>query len=98
LIHLLLQQNAKIVVFDEEAMENTRNIFGDKIEYATDMYSCLDSADGLIICTEWISFRTPDINILKTNLNQKIIFDGRNLFQPEDMRQLGFEYFCVGRS
>lgn len=97
LINFLLEKGSIVSVYDQEAMENTKNIFGNKIEYVEKMYSALDAADALIICTEWNIFRTPDFGIIKNRLKSNIIFDGRNLFIPEDMEKLGFEYHSIGR-
>jgi len=97
LINFLLEKGANISVYDQEAMENTKNIFGDKIEYVEKMYSALDAADALIICTEWNIFRTPDFKIIKNKLKNNIIFDGRNLFIPAEIEKAGFEYHSIGR-
>jgi UDPglucose 6-dehydrogenase len=93
----LLENKAKVSVFDPEAMENTKNIFGKSVEYVDRMYNCLDNADALIICTEWNIFRTPDFSIIKNKLKHNIIFDGRNLFNPDDMENINIEYYSVGR-
>ena len=97
LIQFLLENKAKVSVFDPEAMENTKNIFGKSVEYVDRMYNCLDNADALIICTEWNIFRTPDFSIIKNKLKHNIIFDGRNLFNPDDMENLNIEYYSIGR-
>ncbi|MDD3125975.1 MAG: UDP-glucose/GDP-mannose dehydrogenase family protein, partial [Candidatus Kapabacteria bacterium] len=69
----------------------------DKIEYCMTQYDCLDGADLLVIVTEWSQFRSPDFELIKSKLSTNIIFDGRNLFEPSEMENLGFEYHCVGR-
>lgn len=97
IIEELLKEGAQITAYDQEAMENTKAEFGDKINYAEDMYSATEGSDALIIVTEWNSFRNPDFDKLKGLLSKNIIFDGRNLFQPEDMDELGYEYYPVGR-
>jgi UDPglucose 6-dehydrogenase len=86
-----------LCVYDPEAVENTRRIFGESIDYAESANACLDGADALIIATEWNEFRKPDFSKVKNLLKQPIIFDGRNLFELEDMDKSGFEYYSIGR-
>lgn len=97
IIDLLLEHNVRISVYDPEAIENTRKVYGEKIEYSKDMYECLDGADALIIATEWTVFRNPDFAQMKATMKQPLVFDGRNLFSLEEMDKYGFEYHCVGR-
>lgn len=97
LIQELLEDGANISAYDPEAVENTKNRFGNDIVYAEDMYEACKDKDALIICTEWNVFRNPDFDRLKGLLKNTIIFDGRNLFDPEDMKEMGFSYHCVGR-
>lgn len=97
LIEYLLERGASITVHDPEALENTKMRFGDKIEYSEKMYDCLTGSDALIITTEWNNFRNPNFDVIKSALKENVIFDGRNLFNPEEMEQIGFEYYCVGR-
>ncbi|MBE2188143.1 MAG: UDP-glucose/GDP-mannose dehydrogenase family protein [Desulfobulbaceae bacterium] len=97
LIELMLEKGAEIIAFDPEAIENTKVVFGDKIVYSANMYDALEGADALIIATEWNEFRNPDLEKISSLLKQNIIFDGRNLFEPSDMKELGFEYYCIGR-
>ncbi len=97
LINFLLNKGASVSAFDEEATETTKAVFGNKIHYAEKMYDALDDADALIICTEWITFRNPAFNLIAKKLNNKIIFDGRNLFALADMEKLRFEYHSIGR-
>ncbi|MFP4369687.1 MAG: UDP-glucose dehydrogenase family protein, partial [Candidatus Kapaibacterium sp.] len=97
LIEMLLADGAIIKAYDPEAMPNTRKYFNDKIKYAKNMYDCANGADALIISTEWTVFRNPDFAQLKELMNNPIIFDGRNLYEPEDMKEEKFEYYCVGR-
>ena len=78
-------------------MENARRIFGKKIEYASDVYAALKDADALIVATEWNEFRRPDFVEMYESMKTPIIFDGRNLFDPEKMRDRGFYYYGVGR-
>lgn len=98
IIERLLEKGAEIVAYDPEAMDNTKFVFGDKIKYAKNMYDCLDLAESLIIVTEWTVFRNPDFDKIKKLLNKNIIFDGRNLFTLEEMKQEGIEYYSIGRN
>ncbi|MBC9912662.1 UDP-glucose dehydrogenase family protein [Chitinophaga varians] len=98
IIDALLAAGATVTVFDPEAMENVRQVVGDKITYAEHQYTCLDKADALIIATEWSVFRTPDFNKISAALKHKAIFDGRNLFEVARMREMGYHYESVGRA
>lgn len=93
----LLAKGSKLQVFDPEAMPNIEKLFGDRLRYASSMYEALEGADALLICTEWSIFRTPDYNKLKQLLSNPVIFDGRNLYNVEDMEAEGFTYISVGR-
>lgn len=93
----LLSKNVKISVFDPEANQNVKDIFGDQLEYAEDMYEAAHNADALAIVTEWSLFRSPDFGTISEKMKQKVIFDGRNLYEPEKMKQLGFYYSSIGR-
>ena len=93
----LLDAGAKVQAFDPEAMETTRAIFGDEISYGQKPYDVLEGADMLAICTEWTEFRRPDFEKLKSLLSEPIVFDGRNLYDPQRMRAAGFEYHSIGR-
>jgi len=96
-INLLLESGAKVRAYDPEAMENVRKIVGDKIHFADDMYEALKGADALLIATEWPVFRTPDFDHVADAMNGKVIFDGRNLYALEEMKELGFTYISIGR-
>ncbi|QJB40283.1 UDP-glucose/GDP-mannose dehydrogenase family protein [Chitinophaga oryzae] len=98
IIDALLAAGATITVFDPEAMENVKQIVGDKITYAEHQYTCLEQADALIIATEWSVFRTPDFHKISAALKHKAIFDGRNLFEVARMREMGYHYESVGRA
>ncbi|HVT86850.1 MAG TPA: UDP-glucose/GDP-mannose dehydrogenase family protein [Chitinophagaceae bacterium] len=98
MIEELLKLGASISAFDPEAMKNVKAKLGDMIEYAESQYDCLKGADALIIATEWNEFRTPDFSKIATNLKNKVIFDGRNLFELADMRERGFHYESIGRA
>ena len=97
MIDELLRKGAQVRVFDPEAMDNVKKKFGDTIVYTQNMYDATKDADALIICTEWSIFRTPDFNTLKEQLKQPVIFDGRNLYDVEDMEKEGFYYSSIGR-
>lgn len=96
-IALLLEKGAKITAYDAIAEENVRKIFGDQIEYAKDMYSCTEGADCLLIATEWSEFKNPNFELLGEKMNNKIIFDGRNMFPLEQVESTGFFYKSIGR-
>ncbi len=97
IIDELLNEGATVKAFDPEAMNNVEKKYGDKIEFAATMYDALDSADALIICTEWSIFRTPDFKRIKSLLKQPVIFDGRNLYDIEDLQKEEMSYFSIGR-
>lgn len=98
IIESLLSEGAAVTVFDPEAMKNVAQLIGDKIKYAENMYAALTGADALIIATEWSEFRTPDLDQVKTLLKNRLIFDGRNLFEIDFMREEEFVYESIGRS
>jgi len=93
----LIKMGATVSAFDPEAMKNTKEQVGDRIRYAENQYHALEGADALIIATEWNEFRTPDFDKISSILKHKLIFDGRNLFDLEQMKSLGFHYESVGR-
>jgi UDPglucose 6-dehydrogenase len=97
MIDALLAAGATVTAFDPEGISNTKLHFGEKINYATSQYDALQNADALIIATEWNEFRTPDFGKITTMLKNKVIFDGRNLFEVATMEELGFTYYSVGR-
>ncbi|MFT6501738.1 MAG: UDPglucose 6-dehydrogenase [Crocinitomicaceae bacterium] len=97
MIDELVKAGAEITAFDPEAAENVKSEIGDKIEYAEDQYSCVEGADALLIATEWSVFRAPDFDKMKSLLKQPIIFDGRNLYDIDQMEGLGFYYNSMGR-
>lgn len=96
-IDTLLNAGAKINVFDPEAMDNVKKIYGDRIQYAQDQYEALINADALAIATEWSLFRTPSFQVMKELLHNHVIVDGRNLYDLEDMAERGFNYYSIGR-
>jgi UDPglucose 6-dehydrogenase len=90
---------ATVTAFDPAAMKETQHIYGERadLRYADNSKNALQDADALIIVTEWKAFKSPDFGIIKARLKQPVIFDGRNLFEPADMKALGFKYFGIGR-
>jgi UDPglucose 6-dehydrogenase len=98
IIDELLKEGAQVSAFDPEAINNVRALLGDKIEFAENQYDCLQNADALIIATEWNEFRTPNFLKIVTALKNKVIFDGRNLFETNAIKELGFYYESVGRA
>lgn len=97
MIEALLAEGAKIKAFDPEAMDNIKEVIGDKIEYAANEYEALKDADALLICTEWGVFRNPDFDKVADLMKDNVIFDGRNLFDMEEMTERGFYYSSIGR-
>lgn len=97
IIKSLISKGVTISVYDPEAMPNVKKEIGDIVHYASNQYDALSAADCLIIATEWSEFRTPDFDIISKQLKEKIIFDGRNLFEIEQMSKLGFYYESIGR-
>lgn len=97
IIEALLKEGVTISAYDPEAMHNIKNVVGDKITYAMDEYDALRDADALLIATEWSVFRTPDFEKMTSLLKNKTIFDGRNLYGIHQMKELGFNYYSIGR-
>ena len=97
-IKALLDAGSRVQAFDPEAMEEARKIFGDRIQYTHRNYDALHGAAALLIFTEWNEFRRPDFARIKSLLKQPVIFDGRNIFDPADLRKLGFTYYSIGRN
>ena len=97
IIDALLAAGASVRAFDPEAMENAKKIYGDRIAFSTNPYEALENADALIIATEWAAFRTPEFEKIESLLKNKIIFDGRNLYELQQMQDLGFYYNSIGR-
>ena len=97
IIQKLREKGAEVAAFDPEAIETTRRVFGDTIDYGDNMYDVLSGADALVICTEWHEFRRPDLADVRDRLARPLIFDGRNLYEPERMAEMGFDYYSIGR-
>lgn len=96
-IRTLLSLGAKVKTYDPEAMDNVKELLGDDVYFAHDQYDALQDADALMIMTEWPIFRTPDFDQMTTTLKNKVIFDGRNVYDLNQMEELGFEYHSIGR-
>jgi len=97
IIDELLKKGAEITAFDPEAMSNVKALLGDKINFALSRDEAVDGADALVIATEWQVFRNPNFEVLSTKMKNKVIFDGRNLYDIEDMKELDFYYSSIGR-
>lgn len=97
IIDELINAGATVSAFDPEGMNNVKQLLGDKISYGERQYDVLENADALIIATEWNEFRTPEFDKIKATLKNQVVFDGRNLFDLQQMKQLGFHYESVGR-
>ncbi len=97
LITRLLQAKAKVQAFDPQAEPVARRIFGSTITLADKSYSALKGADALVIATEWNEFREPDFPRMRKLMKSPVIFDGRNIYSPDQMKAQGFTYYSVGR-
>ncbi|MBP6731847.1 MAG: UDP-glucose/GDP-mannose dehydrogenase family protein [Chitinophagales bacterium] len=97
IIEQLLKHGAKVKAYDPEAINNVKQIFGDKVYFAADQYDALKDADFLTIVTEWNIFRSPDFDKINALLKDKVVFDGRNLYSIEHMKELGYYYYSIGR-
>ena len=97
-IEALLERGATVAAFDPEAMDNVRRRVGDRVTFVDSMYDALDDADVLLILTEWTVFRSPDFDKMKERLKAPLIFDGRNVFDLDEMREQGFVYRSIGRT
>jgi UDPglucose 6-dehydrogenase len=97
LIEELLKLNARVAVFDPAAHETARVVLGSRVEFGDDMYAIADSADALVLVTEWHAFRRPDFKKLKEKMRTPHLFDGRNVWNPIETRALGFQHYGIGR-
>jgi UDPglucose 6-dehydrogenase len=97
IIEKLIESGAIVSAYDPEGMPNVKKQLGDAIHYCQNMYDALDGADALVIVTEWTVFRTPDFSKMKSLMTGNVIFDGRNLFDLEEMKEQGYKYFSIGR-
>jgi UDPglucose 6-dehydrogenase len=96
IINQLLEAGATVSAYDPVAMEEAKHMIGDRITYAKDEFEALNGADALLVVTEWSEFKVPDFKDLKTRLKNNLIFDGRNIFDREQMDSLEIEYHCIG--
>ncbi len=97
LIEQLLAAGATVTAFDPVAMDECRRRIGDRIRYAAQMYEALEGADAMIVVTEWQEFKVPKFTYIEKALKEKVIFDGRNIYNPEQMREFGYVYHGIGR-
>lgn len=96
IIENLLKAGANVVAYDPVAVHEAKRILGDTISYSDEMYDTLTKADALLIITEWPEFRSPDFDEISKRLNNKVIFDGRNIFDFNEMKNMGYNYYCIG--
>jgi len=97
IIENLLSDGASIVAYDPEAVDEAKKLFNTRIQLASSNYGCVEGADALLIVTEWQAFRNPNFERMKAMMRHPVIFDGRNIYDPAQLRQLGFAYYSVGR-
>ena len=96
-IDLLLQAGCRIRVYDPVAMDECRRRVGDKVEYSQDMYEAVLDADALLLLTEWKQFRMPSWGVITRAMREKLVIDGRNIYDPAELHDLGITYYCIGR-
>ena len=97
LVERILAAGGSVRAHDPKAMDVARTIFGQRIDYARDPYDAVDGADALVIVTEWLVYRNPDLERVRASLRRPLVVDGRNLFDPDRMARLGFAYRGIGR-
>jgi len=97
IINKLICEGAKVKAYDPVAMDEAKRYLGDRIEYSKDQYDALIDADALILVTEWPEFRLPNFNVMERLMRSKVIFDGRNIYEPSEMKELNFYYYSIGR-
>ena len=97
LIKAMLEKGASIIAYDPEAIETTKEIFGDSIKYVNEPYNALENSEALILMTEWNEFRNPNFDKIKALLKNPVVFDGRNVYDVIKMKEQGFEYYSIGR-
>jgi UDPglucose 6-dehydrogenase len=96
IINQLLEAGAQVKAFDPVAMEEAKRDLGDKITYAKDEYDTLVDADALLLVTEWPEFRIPNFSVVGKLLKNKVVFDGRNIYDREELREMGYTYYGIG--
>jgi UDPglucose 6-dehydrogenase len=92
-----IEAGISIKAYDPEAMQTSQAHFGDTVTFCSDYYDALDGADGLVVMTDWQQFRNPDFERIARTLNRPVLFDGRNLYDPAYVKEMGLEYHCLGR-
>ena len=97
ILSMLLNAGAEVVAYDPEAMHEARRVLDPRVQYVDRPMSALDGADMLLLVTEWNEFRSPDFDEVKARMRAPVLFDGRNIWSPADLRARGFEYRCAGR-
>ena len=97
LIRMLLKEGAKIKAYDPAAMDEAGKILGKSIIYAPTQYDAVSGADALALMTEWPEFRIPDLRLMAIKMKEKVIFDGRNIYEPAEIKEAGFVYYGIGR-
>ncbi|MGB4293272.1 MAG: UDP-glucose/GDP-mannose dehydrogenase family protein [Bacteroidales bacterium] len=97
LIEKLLLEGAIVKAYDPAAMEETKKVLGNRVKYASDQYDAVNKADALVLVTEWPEFRLPDFKKMAETMSGKVIFDGRNIYDPSEVRKAGFAYYGIGR-
>jgi UDPglucose 6-dehydrogenase len=97
IIEKLLSEGATVTAYDPVAMHEAEKTLGNSIKFAKTQYDTLDNADALLIVTEWPEFRAPKFEEISLRLKNKVIFDGRNIYEPTEMQELGYTYSCIGR-
>jgi UDPglucose 6-dehydrogenase len=97
LIDAMLEAGVRLRVHDPEALANVRQTYGEKLCYCDRPYGALEGADGLAIVTEWPEFRNPDFEVMRRLMAERVVFDGRNIYEPRQMERLGFTYYAIGR-
>jgi UDPglucose 6-dehydrogenase len=96
LINRLIEHGAKVKAYDPVAMEESKRRIGDKVEYTEDPYGALVDADALMLVTEWPEFKMPNFDVIKKLLKTPVIFDGRNVYDADFVKEKGFDYYCIG--
>ncbi|MCK5685266.1 UDP-glucose 6-dehydrogenase, partial [bacterium] len=98
IIEKLLEAGARIKAYDPVAMDEARKSLGTSVEFVSDQNEALIDADALIVVTEWPDFRILNFKVMKKLMKQHIVFDGRNIYDPEEMKEFEFIYYCIGRT
>lgn len=97
MIQKLTEAGCKVKVYDPIAINECKRRIGNAVEYATDMYDAVLNADALLLLTEWKQFRMPSWGVVKKTMNQAVLIDGRNIYEEQEMKEIGFDYMCIGK-